>query len=330
MKIKKELILILFVLFFSVRAVYGSNTGSIHINKVNFGDKFVFSKSTLGSSFFLMSKLSLNSSHKGNIILFKSAATINGRIEGNIYSFFSDVSVSEDAEISGEIYTLSSIVTVTDNKNIKTKPFILFEGLFFEKIAKDEGLVIYKDQLPVVVIFIIIGVFRECICLIILGLKKGFFHQGSMVILYDPVDTLRFGLISYFALTGIILIFLLSIVGFAISIIVCLLGFILILFGQASLNMTLGDFITNQLNIRAKDYQNALIGGLIIEIISFLPLIGIMFSYIFMPILCLGILSTNIINGLIRKRYYETPYDFDLSGNDKISHEELKNIILKN
>lgn len=328
MNYKKELILILFfTIILSVSPVYGEDT-SINIKKFNLSEKYHFTDDTFGSSFFVSSIVNFNNNHKGDLYFIGSTVSINGSIEGNIYCFFSDVNIEDGSEITGKVYTLSSLVKAHENSTISTGHFSFFRKLFLEEY-KDGNYNIYKDQLPIIVIFLFLGIAREILCLIILNIRKGLFEQGSVLLLYEPINVISYGLGGYFIFATLILIFLITVVGTIFSFIIALIFFIFVILGQVSLNIGIGNIITSQFNIKVNSNINAIIGGILIEILTFLPYIGFIFSYIFMPILCLGIFFTNFMNGYIRKRFYETPYDFYLEEGKK-DMEKTREIINSN
>ena len=328
MKIKKALMLIFMLVALTAGTVYGSDAAGVNIGKVNLGESYVFSQNTSGSSFFFMSQSNFLNRHKGSLVFFKSSSIIKGKIEGNIYCLFSELVMEKEAIVSGNIYTLSSIVSVHGNASAKVKAFIVFEKLF-SNIYSINGYKVYSDVLPAMVIIVFLSVSREFICLVLLGFKKGFFEQGSVLILKEPFSILHYGLFSYFILIALSLMFLMSVVGVAIAVLIGIFVFLISLNGQVSLNMTMGDLITNQLNIKAGPYVNAVIGGIISEIMTFLPVVGLIFNFILMPILCLGIFFTNIVNGFIRKRFYETPYDLNINYNKNPGTDDIRNIVVK-
>lgn len=328
MKIKKALMLIFMLVALTAGTVYGSDAAGINISKVNLGESYVFSQNTSGSSFFFMSQSNFLNRHRGNLVFFKSSSTIKGKIEGNIYCLFSELVMEKESIVNGNIYTLSSIVSIHKNASAKIKTFVLFEKLF-SNIYSINSYKVYSDVLPAIVIIIFLSVSRELICLIFLGFKKGFFEQGSVLILKEPFSILHYGLFSYFILMVLSLMFLISVVGVVIAALIGIFIFFITLNGQVSLNMTMGDLITNQLNIKAGPYLNAVIGGIISEIMTFLPVVGLIFNFILMPILCLGIFFTNVVNGILRKRFYETPYDLSINYNENCDSDDIRNIVVK-
>lgn len=145
------------------------------------------------------------------------------------------------------------------------------------------------------------------IFLIIFSGRKSFFEQGSMTIVHEPLRVLRNGLLAYFICIALIFMFLISVVGFPIAVLILLLLYIFILLGEISLSIVIGYFILPRPN-KTLSYANMMVGAIIISIVGYIPFVGVVAKYVLLPLLCLGMLSCCIMNGFIKKVFFHTPY----------------------
>jgi hypothetical protein len=128
-----------------------------------------------------------------------------------------------------------------------------------------------------------------------------------MAVRHEPVAVAAGGIAAYGLSVALMLVFVLSVVGFPVAaVIFCVMSFF-IFAGQASLGVMLGRFFAEKLHRKADIYNSAFIGAAAIEGVKYLPYIGWPFQYIAVPVLALGAVTAGVSNGYIKKRFYYLP-----------------------
>jgi len=329
--IKRVLLLSILFVLLSRANVFASQTNNNDTAEVVISQSWRSQEDTSGRLFFLFAEAEFPNIHLGRIIAFKSEIIIDSPVEGDLFAFFSQVKISENGKVSGNIYSISSLIEIEGEKDYSIVPLAFWEGRLFGEAVTEEGLV-YDSRLPAFVFMLLFCVCRQLLCFVIYGAKPGFFNQGSMILEQDAQDIIQFGLTAYALVIAMAIVFLLSVVGVIITFIIIALAFVITMLGQVSLEISLGNMIVSNFNGRLNPYKSMLIGGIIFEATVFIPLIGFTANFLFLPILCMGIFSSNIVNGFYRKRYFETPFDKDEeveeAGEANKNSEKIRNIII--
>ena len=325
---KRALLLsILFVLLLSAK-VFAGQTSDIDSAEVVIGQIWRSRENTSGRLFFLFSEAGFPNEHKGPVISFRSNIIIDSYVEGDVFAFFSQVKISAGGSVSGKVHSLSSLIEIIGEEKADISPIAFWEaGLFRESVSG--GILTYDSRLPDFVFLLLFCVFRQLLCFVIYGAKPGFFNQGGVLLEIDTQDIIQFGLIAYALSIAVAFVFLLSIVGVMITFIVLGLAFVITILGQISLEISLGHMLASKVNMKQNPYVLMLIGGVIYEATVFIPIFGFTANVLFLPILCMGIFATNIVNGFYRRKYFETPFDaVDESNAGGGNNEKIRNIIV--
>jgi len=259
----------------------------------------------LHTRFRILDKNAMTASEEGELILLFSDATIDADYHGDIYVLFSAVTLT--GPFDGHIYTLSSAVTYPND----TKPHIepLFGPLsFFADTSVTDDLAMRDDRIPLSIILLLWVAAETLICMILFPLKPGFMEQGAMLLFAEPTNVLRNGLTSFFFLLALIFIFGLTVFLSPVAVILFLVMQVLIWLGEVSLAITIGWLISTQL-LKRPYTPHYMVGTLLgIGLIKCIPYVSVPFTYLFVPLLSLGLVTTCLINGWIRRKYYETPF----------------------
>ena len=142
------------------------------------------------------------------------------------------------------------------------------------------------------------------LCLFCLPVRKSFFEQCSAAGLYEPIAILKNGLTFYGALMGLAAIFMLSVVGYIVAAMFIIIIIALTVLGQVSLGVLLGSFIVPALKLKKHTGTNFVVGFVVIEILKFIPYVRWVVYAFVLPVLCIGLVSTGVLNGFIKKKYY--------------------------
>lgn len=273
MRYKKGLALILFVLLFG-SAAYGNGTA----NKVNLSGPVVFADevydtAVYGQPFFLISNIKLNEGHTGSIVAIFSTVAVKGRVTGNVISINS---------------------TVTADGGV--------DGFFFEP--------------PRVLIKFILSILRILSLLIIVSFNKSFFEQGFGVCANDVKGLFKVGLTVYFFALAMCLIFIFAVFTYPLTLLIIVLAAAAVVCGEVSVGMYLGYVLLSKSGLRFarlnglpfNSFANIVAGGIIIECFSFIPYIGLVYSFFFLPVVCIGVLFLDLLNAVLYKKFYTLPY----------------------
>jgi len=253
----------------------------------------------------LIDRLDTPPDDEGDFLLVLSDAQIGENHTGDIYVLFGNVTLA--GRLDGTVYTFSSTVAYTDTNTPEIKPLI---GLlaFAGRSHNEDGMTSYTDVIPNQILLLFWIVAETLICMMLYPLKPGFMEQGAVLLFEEPITVLRNGLTAYFFFIALMVIFWLTVFLLPLSV-----GFLAIMqgmiwVGEVSLSITAGWLLATRLLKR--DYGTGfMVGGLIvIGLIKCIPVISLPFTYLFMPIISLGLVSTGFINGWITRKYYETPF----------------------
>lgn len=139
----------------------------------------------------------------------------------------------------------------------------------------------------------------------VLFLHKKFFIQSAKCAERDKLGVLQGGLIIYGAFFGLIVLYLMSIVGYGIGIFILFIFFVFIEMGQIALAIAIGNAITKGRNI----YFDMLFGYAIIELFKLIPYIGWLVAAFVVPLLSVGIVAQVVKNLFFDKKYYDSVYE---------------------
>lgn len=171
----------------------------------------------------------------------------------------------------------------------------------------------------------ILSLLTFILCLICLPVRKSFFEQCSAAGLHEPLSVLKNGLALYGILIGLSAIFLLSVVGYPVAAALVVVIVALSLMGHLSLGILLGSFIAPAAKLKKHTGTNFVMGFIAIEILKFIPYVRWgMYTFV-LPVLSIGLISTGVLNGFIKKKYYivDEPYE-----NAATNHKQMRRIIL--
>lgn len=213
-------------------------------------------------------------------------------------AFFLLSKVDFEAGYEGTLIALFSDITV-DNGFSGLGIAVFSDFIVSENSVLDGNIIRISDFMAMM----LFSVLQILVMLVLIQIKKGYFEQGLGACLYDKLSIIRKGLIGYFFVIALITMFLLSVVGYPISVLIFTAAFIVRLCGEASLSMYVG----YRLNGSYGSVLSILAGSIIIESICLIPYIGRLYSFVVLPIICIGIEGACIINALLYKKFYTLP-----------------------
>jgi len=142
------------------------------------------------------------------------------------------------------------------------------------------------------------------ITMICISVKRSFIEQSGMAVMKEPLAVTAIGIAIYGVCIALMLVFVLSIVGFPIAVLIFFIMNIFIFIGYAALSVMLGTIFADKINKNMYIYQYTVIGAIIIEVFKFIPYIGWLIQYLILPILALGAIAIGFSNGYLKKRFY--------------------------
>lgn len=279
MRYRKGLLLILFVLFFQSAAYGGSITNNVNISRLIVFEREIYETTTEGQPFFLFSNITFKAGHSGSVIAIFSTINLDSAVTGDFAAFYCDVTVSESSRV---------------------------DGFFFDP--------------PDILVKLAISVIRIFALLIIVSFHKSFFEQGFGVCMYNKKSALKVGLTIYFFAFALGFVFLLAVFTYPITALIIFFVLAASLCGEVSLGMYVGytlfllwkkhqgRFTALTLDFSFNSFANIVTGGIIIECLSFIPFIGLLYSYFILPVICIGILLVSALNAVLYKKFYQLPY----------------------
>lgn len=168
---------------------------------------------------------------------------------------------------------------------------------------------------------------ESIIGIIILSIFKNFVSQGAVIISKDTKKTLAYGATTFVMIAILLILFLSSLVGFPIGILIVILEYTVVLIGKVSLNIYIGNIAENKLKQKWHVYLDYLVGVIIIEIFCLIPYIGNLFALCIIPVVAIGIVIISLLNRFVYKVYYTLPFNLQIS--EKIyAKQDIKEIIL--
>lgn len=144
-------------------------------------------------------------------------------------------------------------------------------------------------------------IFKYLFSTLSLKIYKTFFKQAERCIHYEKINIIKSGILSYGIFILVILIFMFSIVGYAVSMIFHFILMLLVMIGETALGMYIGNKATNKDNI----FVNMSLGMLFMDIFYFIPYLDSFVYDTIIPILSLGTIIQNFYNMFILRKYYE-------------------------
>ena len=164
-----------------------------------------------------------------------------------------------------------------------------------------------------------------CITMICISLRKSFIEQSYMAMRHELLAVAASGLIMYGVSIALMLVFILSVVGFPVAMLVLFIMSIFMFFGIAASSVMLGNFFAQRYKKDINIYQSALIGAIIIELFNYIPYIDWIFQYLILPVFALGVTSVGFSNGYLKKKLYQMPSEHTPYS----QRDNIREIILK-
>ncbi|MCL2704433.1 MAG: hypothetical protein FWE91_12655 [Defluviitaleaceae bacterium] len=172
----------------------------------------------------------------------------------------------------------------------------------------NEAGVLALTDVPPYIIKLVSALINIMLCFGAYAAFGGFVAQGAVLVGAEPGAVIRNGILVYFAGAALVILLLLTIVLLPIALLIAAAGLALMIFGQSSMAMLIGLASAKRLNKRFPPVLYLLAGLIALNIIVHIPYIGTGVSYIFLPMLSVGITVTSAINGLIKKKFYYAPF----------------------
>jgi len=272
----------------------------------------------------ILDKLTTEPNDAGTLFLLFTEADITEGYTGDIIVLFGTVRLA--GSIDGTVYTVSSTVTWPESDDIHVEPLLSLLS-FLGKTDNEDGTLAYSDVIPNYVLRLFWIVAETLICMMLYPVKPGFMEQNGVLLFEEPMIVLRNGLIAYFFLLALMVIFALSVVLLPAAVAIFLVMQAAMWLGEVSLSITAGWLLASLLLKRPYNNGFMIFSLFAIGLIKCIPVVSFPFTFFFLPILSLGLVTTGFINGWVHKKYYITPFH-DTSGKKAIDISRIRGIIM--
>ena len=194
------------------------------------------------------------------------------------------------------------------------------EGSFFASVF------IFYYNIPGWITTAAAALFRISVCLLTLRLRSETVKQGGGFILYKPLKVIGNGLLSYCLFMALILVFTNSILGIPLAIAILIIMWLMTLLGETALALAGGYLMLDSAGIQSNNFTYLAAGTLLIEFLRCAPILGYAVGMFLLPVICMGMISTLVYDGYLKKNYWELPFWGDDFALKRVS---LREIILK-
>lgn len=217
--------------------------------------------------------------------------------------------------------------------NYPSQLILLSQGMVLigEKIIESFGLTDLLEifhVIPLKVFIFIGGIIQMTIGLIILLISKKHMEQGTMILLKQPIDTIKTGLCLYFLIAAIFFVFAYSVIGIPISIIIILISHFIVLIGNIPLSIFLGYLFAEKLNISGYTIIYYFIGSFVRLLCESIYTLSGAFLFFIFPVLSIGTFFFMIVNQKFYKLYHTVIFKTKAKETN-FNKKKMKNIITK-
>ena len=203
----------------------------------------------------------------------------------------------------------------------------------FESIIISFGLsnfALYLSKIPLLLILLVLSLATVFINSIILLLFKKNIDQAAAMIPKNISTIIVSGLIIYALISFTVVLFTYSIVGVPMAAFILFIAFILMKLGEIPVNIIIGSFVRERLNIsKMGSVRYFWLGSFMMFLTKSVYSIGAAFEFFIYPVLSLGTLFVFLVNKFVIKIHYKVEYNLDNDKN-KFNKEKMRDIILGN
>ena len=307
----KPILLVVLPLFLISMITYHAyaSTEEQQLSGIHFMQQINKNYGTEGDPLLLFSNSNLKGSHKGDLYIIYGKANIQGIITGDIYIYGAEVYLGENTLIWGDVKTFSSVVVRHPTTFIRgeIQPLIPSLHIFIQRTTGG-ALAEYTDTVPPLMVQMA-KVFGHIILgILFLSIWKNTLEQGSIVLEYEWKNVIKKGSVVFLMQITLILIFVISVIGFPVAILVFMSTYIFVTIGHVSFAVWVGWKIETRLEVRWHTYIYFLVGSTVVHLINSIPIVGWVMSLIVVPIVGIGVLVQLFLNRWIYKRKYPIPF----------------------
>jgi|GEM_PF-1460930 len=272
----------------------------------------------------IFDRFTTSPNEEGPLFLFFTEADIAEGYTGDILVLFGSVHLS--GNIDGTVFTISSTITSSESADVSVEPLLSLLS-FFVRTDTADGQRTYSDVIPNYILLLFWIVAETLICMMLYPVKPGFMEQNGVLLFIEPMLVLRNGLTAYFFFFALMIVFGLTVVLLPLALGIFLVMQVMIWFGEVALAITAGWMLS--VRLLKKTYNNGymIVSLLAIGFIKCIPVFSLPFTFFFLPILSLGLVTTGFINGWIHKKYYSTPFH-DNPAKKAIDFSRIRGIIM--
>lgn len=225
--------------------------------------------------------------HVKSVLVVGGNVNIAGYVEDEVVVINGNAFLSPTAKIKDHVIVLGGKISAEDGAFVR-KGYFQYGGDFFAiSSLLTAGLIvaiIWFAQFMVTVVLLIIPVLTA-------WLRPSLIGEISQIIKDHKIKTLFLGILGIIAGLVIIAIFSLSIIGVPIALVLLFLMLVVMALGFGAGCASIGDCISNYINIKEqKKYFSVLIGSISIALLFNIPLIGLLVLCIVLSVAFGGVL----------------------------------------
>ncbi|MDR1067487.1 MAG: hypothetical protein LBL35_08700 [Clostridiales bacterium] len=230
----------------------------------------------------------------GEITLIFSDAAVKNGFDGKMTAIFSRV----DAKSGSVSATSFSSYFTGDDLNVSH----VFKAL------RKSGSGYVDDSIPLFMFGVLRFVLFFSICFCVFPIRKSFFEQCAAAFIDKPFNAVKAGAAAHILLAGLTILFIMSVIGFPIALIIAFFCVVFFIAGEIGLGIAVGHLVFKLLRMKSGDYARLIVGVSVVEGLA-LPLnvfsyAGQTVIFLALPTLAYGVALMGLYNKYITKKLY--------------------------
>lgn len=206
-----------------------------------------------------------------NVVVFGANARISGQVRGDVVSIGGSVFLNSTAVVDGTAVAIGGKVEISEGARVYGEQVSIGLSSLGQLWPKIGSLGFHGWRSSFALGRLLLVVF---IGWIVYWLFPRQVEQTASVLNTDPAKASLFGLLSYLAIIPLTILLVITLLGIPLVPILWLLVLIARLLGQVALGLLAGRWLAPYLKLEVADMALALLGLVVLALISFLPVIG--------------------------------------------------------
>lgn len=206
-----------------------------------------------------------------NVVVFGANARISGRVLGEVVSIGGSVYLDSTAIVDGTAVAIGGTVELTPGAEVYGEQVSIGLNSLGQLWPRIGPFSFYRWRHSFAFGRLLMITFLGCI---IYWLFQQPVERIASTVNLNPAKATLFGLLAYLALIPLTILFVITILGIPLVPILWLLVLVARLMGQVALGLLAGRWLAPYLKLEVGDMALALLGLVVLALVSFLPVIG--------------------------------------------------------